>query len=72
MILAMKRFNNNKSPGNDGTTKEFFENFWEDLKQSFMSSLNPAKLGKKLVSSQRQAVIKLLEKKDRDIRLISN
>ena len=71
MILAMKRFSNNKSPGNDGTTKEFFENFWEDLKQSFMNSLDPVKLGKKLVSSQRQAV-KLLEKKDRDIRLISN
>ena len=67
----MKRFSNNKSPGNDGTTKEFFENFWEDLKQSFMNSLDPVKLGKKLVSSQRQAV-KLLEKKDRDIRLISN
>ena len=67
----MKRFSNNKSPGNDGTTKEFFENFWEDLKQSFMNSLDPVKLGKKLVSSQRQAV-KLLEKKGRDIRLISN
>ena len=37
-----------------------------------MNSLNQAKVNKKLVTSQRQAVIKLLEKKDKDTRLISN
>ena len=37
-----------------------------------MNSLNQAKVSKKLVTSQRQAVIKLLEKKDKDKRLISN
>ena len=37
-----------------------------------MNSLNQAKLSKKLVTSQRQAVIKLLEKKNKDKRLISN
>ena len=37
-----------------------------------MNSLNQTKVSKKLVTSQRQALIKLLEKKDKDIRLISN
>ena len=27
---------NNKSPGNDGLTKEFCEIFWEDLKKYFV------------------------------------
>ena len=36
-----------------------------------MNSLNQEKVSKKLVTSQRQAVIKLLEKKEKDKRLIS-
>ena len=60
VILALKSFSYNKSPGNDGLTKEFQENFWEELKQPFMSSLNQAKVSKKLVTYQRQAVIKFL------------
>ena len=72
LILAVKSFSNNKPPGNNGLTKEFYETFWEELKQPFMNSLNQAKVSKKLVTSQRQAVIKLLEKKDKDKHLISN
>ena len=37
-----------------------------------MNSLNQAKVSKTLVTSQGQGVIKLLEKKDKDKRLISN
>ena len=72
VIIAMKSFSNNKYPGNNGLTKEFYETFWEELKQTFMNSLNKAKLSKKLVTSQRQAVMKLLEKKDKDKRFNSN
>ena len=72
VILAMKSFSNNKSLGNDGLTEEIYETFREELKQLFMNSWNQANVSKKLVTSQRQAVIKLLEKKDKDQRLISN
>ena len=37
-----------------------------------MNSFNQAKVSKKLVTSQMEAVIKLLEKKDKDKQLISN
>ena len=72
MIIAIKSFSNNKSLGNDGLTKQFYETFWEELKQHFKNLLNPKKVSKKLVTSQRQAVTKLLEKKDKGKRLISN
>ena len=72
MILALKSFSNNKSPGNNGLTKKFYETFWEELKQPFMNAINQAKVSKKLVTFQRQTVIKLYEKKDKDIHLIGN
>ena len=54
-------------------TKEFYETFWEELKKPFMNSLHQARVSQKLVISQRQgAIIKLLEKKEKDKRLISN
>ena len=56
----------NKSSGNDGLTKEFFVAFWEDIKDVFLNSCRTAKLKKKLSTLQRQAIIKLIEKKDKD------
>ena len=62
----------NKSPGNDGLTKEFYEVFWEDLKTPFISSFKSAFDKGELSNFQKQAVIKLIEKKDKDKRLIQN
>ena len=63
---------NNKSPGNDGLAKEFFVTFWEDIKDDFLNSCCTAKLKKELSTLQRQTVIKLIEKKDKDKRFIKN
>ena len=59
----MKRMKNDKSPGNDGLTKEFYVTFWDDLKATFISSLKPAKERKEVSISKRQAIIKLIEKR---------
>ena len=69
---SMKSMKNDKSPGNDGLTKEFYVTFWDDIKATFVSSLKQAKERKELSISQRQAIIKLIEKKDRDKRYIKN
>ena len=61
-----------KSPGHDGSTKEFYEHFWDDLKFYFINSLKQSKIEGNLSISQRQAVIKLIVKKDRDKRFVKN
>ena len=63
---------NNKSISNDGLSKEFYEAFWEDIKNVFINSLKEAKIIGNLSISQRQVVIKVLEKKDRDKQFIKN
>ena len=52
-----------KSPGNDGLTKEFYEYFWNVTRDALMNSIKEARKKEKLNISQRQAVIKLIEKK---------
>ena len=63
---------NDKSPKNDCFTKEFYETFWDDLKEIFVDSVREAKEIGHLSTSQRQTIIKLIEKKDRDKRFIKN
>ena len=66
LFVVLKSMLNNKSPGNDGLYKEFYEAFWEDIKDVFINSRKEAKIKSSLSIPQRQTVIKLLEKKDRD------
>ena len=39
LLKALKNMSNNKSPGNDDLTKEFYEKFWEDLKKPLCASI---------------------------------
>ena len=50
---SLVSFENNKSLGNDGFTKEFYITFWDDLKDIFLSSLQDSKRLKELCISQR-------------------
>ena len=63
-MKALKKMPNNNSPGNDGITKEFYEAFWADLKISLLLSVNKAFKVEELSTSQKQAVIKLIQKRD--------
>ena len=62
---------NNKSPGNDGLTKEFYETFWQEI-ISLCNSITKSYQNGELSTSQRQAVIKLIEKKDKGKKLNKN
>ena len=40
---SLKSIQNDKSPGNDGLTKEFYVTFWKELKEIFVDSVLEAK-----------------------------
>ena len=63
---------NNKTPGNDGLSKEFYKTFWDELKTPLMESVNKTFHPNTLNISKRQAVIKLTEKKDQDKQYLKN
>ena len=72
LYISLMSIQNNKSTGNDGLKKEFFVTFWEDIKDVFLNSFRIAILKKELSTLQRQALIKLIEKEDKDKRFIKN
>ena len=63
---------NNRAPGNDGLSREFYEVFQNNVKILLLASINDAFIKEELSTSQKQAVIKLIEKKYRDKRFIKN
>jgi len=69
---VLEKLKNNKSPGNDGLTAEFYKKFWPILGTFLVDSLNAAYMYGQLYNSQRQAIIRLIEKKDKDRRYIEN
>ena len=55
---------NNKRLGNNGLSKDYYETSWDKIEDVFLnSSLKKAKEIGFLSVSQREAIIKLLEKK---------
>ena len=60
---AVKKLNNNKSPGPDGLTPEFYKTFWSILKDPFMDMLHETYQLKRLPSSTCMAILTLIYKK---------
>lgn len=65
---TIKSFKNNKTPGNDGLPIEFYLKFWPIFGQLVVDSFNSGYMRGEMTTSQRQAVITLLDKgKDRSL-----
>ena len=63
---ALHTFKNDKSPGNDGITSEFYKHFWGELSHIIVDGFNFSYEKGKLATSQKQAIISLIDKgKDR-------
>ena len=64
----LKSMENNRSSRNDGISKEFYECFWDEIKKPFLASIYKTFLNQEWRTSQKQAVIKMLEKEKTKIR----
>ena len=60
VFKSFKSVENNKSPGNDGLSKEFYKFFWNKIKNPLLASINRVFLNQELSSSQKQAVKSVL------------
>ena len=69
---VLSTFQNNKAPGNDGLSAELYKFFWPEIGYLLVESLNYSYIHGELSTSQKEAIITLIEKKDRDRRLIKN
>ena len=64
---------NDKTPGNDGLSKEFYKVLWNDVKIPSLVSIKDGFIIEEIRNSKKQAVIKLIEKKrERGKRFVKN
>ena len=64
---VLHSFEKNKTPGEDGFSKEFYETFFDLLNQNLLDSYNEAFQKGSLSVSQRRGVISLIPKNDCDL-----
>ena len=69
LLNALKSISNNKSPGDDGLTKESYETFWEEVKISLCNSITKS-YNRELSASLKTSCNKTHRKKDNDKRII--
>ena len=71
-VKAIKEMKNQKSPGSDGITTEFYKLFWNEIKEHFLKSINFSFQKQELTELQKQSIITLLPKPGKDTTLLEN
>ena len=69
---ALKQIQNNKSPGSDGLTAEFYKIFWNEIKHYYIASINSSYDTGNLTQMQKQGIINLIPKKGKDTTSLNN
>ena len=69
---SLGQFKNNKTPGSDGFTIEFYRSFWNVIGQFMVDSFNYAFKNGSLSITQKLGVISLIPKKDKDKNYLKN
>ena len=72
MLRSLKSMANNKTPGNDALTKEFYILTFDILGPILLKCFNACHELGQLTVSQRQAVIKFIQKPGKDVRLLKS
>ena len=69
---ALKEMGNNKTPGSDGFSSEFYKFFWDVIHQDVIASINYGFERRQLSICQRRGIITLVPKKNKPTNLLSN
>ena len=69
---VLKNMKNNKSPGSDGFTVEFFKFFFKDLKAFIIRAINESYLKETFSITQRQGIITCIPKGDKPRQFLKN
>lgn len=72
MWQALNGFQNDKTPGNDGFTKEFYEAFFDLLGTAFLESFDAGFKNEQLSVSQKRGIISLIPKDENNLTTLSN
>ena len=72
VLKALKSCQNNKAPGTDGFPAEFYKVFWFDIKTFLLDSIQHSYVNGSLSYSQKQGIISLIPKKNKDMLLLKN
>ena len=54
IFKSFKSIENDKSPGNDGLSQEFYECFWDETKRPFLASIQKVFLNQELIKTKKK------------------
>jgi len=64
---ALNGFQNHKTPGDDGFTKEFYEPFFDPLGTALLGSFNAGFKDKQLSVSQKRGIVSFIPKDENNL-----
>ena len=71
-LTSLKQMADGKTPGTDGLPAEFYKIFWDDISGALLAALNFAYENGQLAMTQRRGIIKLIPKKEADLKILKN
>ena len=72
LFSCLNTLPNQKSPGTDGLPAEWYKCFWSDIKSLLLNSVNHSYITETLSITQRQGIITVIPKRDKDLLLVKN
>lgn len=72
LLLCLKHAKNNRSPGSDGFTMEFYKFFWLDIGRYLLRSLNCGFNLNELSVTQKEGIITCIPKPNKDRQFLKN